>query len=271
MKIVVIGGHGRIGSKIVDEARRARARRGRRRPQHRRQHAHRRGPRRGVRRRGRGGGRVQLAVLRGRRGDGLLPDVDPQHPGRRAGGPRRTPRRDVDRGQRSPPRQRLPPGQGRPGGADRGLVDPVHDRPLDAVLRVRRARSPTPPPTATPSACRRRASSPIAAEDAARAVARIAVGKPVERHRRGRRPQAVPLRRAHPLRPERARRPAPGGRRPRRAVLRDHADQRQPAARRERPARRDPVRGLARRSPPRYHAAGLADTGGPLTPPEETS
>ena len=39
-----------------------------------------------------------------------------------------------------------------------------------------------------------------------------------ERHRRGRRPQAVPLRRAHPLRPERARRPAPRGRRPRRAA-----------------------------------------------------
>ena len=89
---------------------------------------------------------------------------------------------------------------------------------------------------------------PVAADDAARAVGRIAVGTPVRRHRRGRRPQAVPLRRAHPLRPERAQRPAPRGRRPRRAVLRDHADQRQPAARRERPTRRDPVRGLARRA-----------------------
>ena len=87
---------------------------------------------------------------------------------------------------------------------------------------------------------------PIAAEDAAGAVARIAVGQARERHRRGRRPQAVPLRRAHRLQPRRARRPAPCGRRPRRPLLRHHADQRQPAARRERPARRDPVRGLDR-------------------------
>ena len=37
------------------------------------------------------------------------------------------------------PGQRLPPGEGRPGEADRGRFDPVHGRPRHAVLRVREA------------------------------------------------------------------------------------------------------------------------------------
>ena len=42
---------------------------------------------------------------------------------------------------------------------------------------------------------------PVAADDAARAVGQDRRGHARERHRRGRRPQAVPLRRAHRLRP----------------------------------------------------------------------
>ena len=48
-------------------------------------------------------------------------------------------RRAVDRRDRTPARQRLPPGEGRAGEADQGFGDPVLDRARDAVLRVRQA------------------------------------------------------------------------------------------------------------------------------------
>ena len=86
---------------------------------------------------------------------------------------------------------------------------------------------------------------PIAAADVASAVARTAVGTPVN--------GIVEVAGPKPYRfdelicsgPERAPRPAPRGRRPRRALLRHRAGRRRPAPGRERPARRDPVRGLA--------------------------
>ena len=89
---------------------------------------------------------------------------------------------------------------------------------------------------------------PVAADDAARAVGRIAVGTPVG--------GIVEVAGPRPYRfDELIRYGLSAHDDPRHVVadpdaqlLRDHADQRQPAARRERPARRDPVRGLARRA-----------------------
>ena len=95
-----------------------------------------------------------------------------------AGGGRRPSRRGVGRGQRSRARQRLPPRQGRPGVADQRLVDAVLDRPLHAVLRVHQTHR---------GRGHRRDTvrigavlfQPIAAEDVAKAVARVAVSAPV--------------------------------------------------------------------------------------------
>ena len=64
--------------------------------------------------------------------------------------------------------------------ADRGLLDPVLDRARDAVLRVRHAASPTRPPTATRSGCAPVLFQPIAGDDVAQAVGRIAVGAPLD-------------------------------------------------------------------------------------------
>ena len=178
MKIVVIGGSGLIGSKLVTSSR-ARPRGGRGVARHGRQHAHRRGSRRGPRGRLGGRRRVELALVRGRGGAGVLRDLDPQPPRRRGGRRRGAPRRAVGRGHRAPARERLLPREGRAGEADQGLLDPVLDRPRDAVLRVHRRASPRTPPTATRSACRPRSSSPIAADDVAARGGRIAVGPPV--------------------------------------------------------------------------------------------
>ena len=89
---------------------------------------------------------------------------------------------------------------------------------------------------------------PVAADDAARAVARIAVGTPVN--------GIVEVGGPKPYRfDELIRHDLSARNDPRQVVadpdaryFGDHADQRQPAARRERPTRRDPVRGLARRA-----------------------
>ena len=61
---------------------------------------------------------------------------------------------------------------------------------------------------------------PMAADDVAAAVGRRRRRRAAQRHRRGRRARAVPLRRLHPARPQRPSRPAPGRRRPERALLR---------------------------------------------------
>ena len=120
MKIVVIGGTGLIGSKVVTclradghEAVAA-------------------SPDSGVNTltgeglaevlAGRRGGRrrLELAVVRGRAGDGVLHDLHHQPARGRSGAGVRPPRRPVGRRHRPPERERLPPGQGRAGAADRG-------------------------------------------------------------------------------------------------------------------------------------------------------
>jgi uncharacterized protein YbjT (DUF2867 family) len=70
---------------------------------------------------------------------------------------------------------------------------------------------------------------PIAAADVARAVGRTAAGTPAGGIVEIAGPQAVPFRRAHPPGPEGTRRPAPSRRRPRRAVLRRRPERRRPA------------------------------------------
>jgi hypothetical protein len=179
MKIVVIGGNGRIGSKLIENLV---------------EHGHDalaadldtggntltgEGLARGARRRGRGRRRVQLTVLRGLGGTGVLPDVDRHHPGRREGSRRGESRCAVGGRQRSPSRQRL-----------------VLDRPRDAVLRVHRgdrrgrhrgSRSPRSTAPVRPwlagdgDTVRLPAAliQPAAADDVARAVGRTAVGTPV--------------------------------------------------------------------------------------------
>ena len=97
MKIVVIGGTGLIGSKVVAKLDRARPRGRSRLAQAGHQHDHRRRARRGARRRVGRRRRVELAQLRVRDGARVLRDVDPQPAGRRSGGRRRAPRRPVRR------------------------------------------------------------------------------------------------------------------------------------------------------------------------------
>ena len=98
--------------------------------------------------------------------------------------------------------------------------DPVLDRPRHPVLRVhqehrrrghrRRARSALPPVRF----------QPMAAADVAVAVARTAVGRAGQRHRRGRGAGDVLVRRGGPAGPHGDERPAAGRRRPVRVLLR---------------------------------------------------
>ena len=136
MKIVVIGGSGLIGTKVVQTLRQlghevvaasrstgintmtgeglAEAFAGRA----------------GGRRRG------ELAVVRRRAGDGVLRDVGAQHGCSGSGGRRGTPRGAVGRRHRAPSGEWLLPREARPGAADQGVEDSLHHRPGDPVLRV---------------------------------------------------------------------------------------------------------------------------------------
>ena len=97
---------------------------------------------------------------------------------------------------------------------------------------------------------------PIAAEELASAAGRIATGTPLNRITEVGGPEPLWFEELIRQALTRAERPAPGRHRPRRGVLRHQARRRQPATRRRRPARRDPVRRLAGRVRDR-----------PLTPP----
>ena len=154
MKIVVIGGSGLIGSKLVEQAAAGGHEVAGGVAQLGRQHHHRRrtgrgaGRRRGRRRRG------ELAVVRGQGGAGVLRDLRPQ-PARRGSGRRRGPSRGaVGRRHRPPARQRLLPRQGGAGEPDQGLRHSLHDPALDAVLRVRRRHHPVGDRRRRRSACR---------------------------------------------------------------------------------------------------------------------
>src|SRR5919197_541319 len=119
MKIVVIGGTGLIGSKLVAKL------------EEQGHDAVPASPNSGVNTlTGEGLSEVlERAQLGRRRGDALLPDVISQPPRGRGGSGRGTSRRAVGRRHRPPDRERLLPREARAGGADRGLLDPVLDRP----------------------------------------------------------------------------------------------------------------------------------------------
>ena len=121
-----------------DQARRAWPRGGGRLAGLRRQHADGRGPRRSAGGRVGGRRRLELPVVRGRGGDGVLPDLDqqPARRGRRQAGVGHHVALSVVGTDRLR-RQRLLPREDRAGEADQGIGDPVLDRARDAVLRVR--------------------------------------------------------------------------------------------------------------------------------------
>ena len=155
-------------------------------------------------------------------------------------------RRAVGRRRRRQPQQWLPPGQDRPGDADRGIGRPVHHRAGDAVLRVRR------PDRRIRDGWKRRA---VAARlDAADRRARRRrrghrCGDRASRQRdhRDRRTREDRDGRLHPHGPGRAGRPTTGRRRPTRPVLRRSDRRQQHRPRRRRHDLRHPVRRLARR------------------------
>ena len=139
MKIVVIGGTGLIGSKLVDEAARGRPRAARGVAGHGRRHHHRRGTGRSARGRPGRRRRVERARLGRRGGAGLLPDLSAQHPRRRD---RRRRRATTSRCRSSAPTgcrtaatsaRKLAQEE-----AIKAAADPLHDPPRDAVLRVHR-------------------------------------------------------------------------------------------------------------------------------------
>ena len=86
---------------------------------------------------------------------------------------------------------------------------------------------------------------PMAADDVASALARVAVGPPLNGIVEIAGPGRVPPRRAHPRRPAGAQRSSRGDHRPARALLRHRGERAHPPPRRWREHRRDPFRRLA--------------------------
>ena len=177
MKIVVIGGSGLIGTKLVNELR---------------QKGHEvvaASPTSGVNTiTGEGlaealaGAQVVVDVANSpsfedERRSGVLRDVGAQPARRGSGRRRRTSRGAVGRRHRPASRERLPPREDGPGEPDQGLRDSLHDRPRHAVLRVRGRHRPV--------RHRRANGSPVAGPAAAHRV-----------RRRGRRPGRRHARRA---------------------------------------------------------------------------
>ncbi len=157
MKVVIIGGSGLIGSKLVARLREQGHEAVPASPDYGRQHAHRRGTGRSPHRRGRRRRRVELAVVRRRGGAQVLRDLDRQSPCRRSRGGCGSSRRVVGRRQRPGAGERLPPRQGRPGEADQKLIDPVLDRPRrrssSSSSSASRTRRPTGTRCASPPCC----------------------------------------------------------------------------------------------------------------------
>ena len=212
MKIVVIGGTGRVGSKLVELLR---------------EHGHEAvaaAPNTGVNTiTGEGladalQGRPSSSTSRTRRRS-TTPQCSTSSRPRRAtcSPPRRTPASGITSRCRSSaptaPRQRLSACQGRPGAADHRIVGPVLDRAGDAVLRVRRQHRRR--------GHRRRHRPRVADADPADGRRRRRPGgrqgrrrRAAQRHGRDRRSGGVPPRRARPPRPGRPAGSASGRRRP---------------------------------------------------------
>ena len=191
MKIVVIGGSGLIGSKLVDSLRR-RAMRSWRHRRLGRQHHHRRGSGRGACRRTGRRRRGELAVVRGQAvleffetsGRNLLAAEKRRR--------RRASRCAVGRRHRAPAGERLFPRQGGAGEADQGLRYSLHDPAFDAVLRVRRRHRPS----GTDGDAIRLSPAllqPIASDDVAAALADVAVAPPVNGTVEVAGPEEIPL------------------------------------------------------------------------------
>ena len=110
---------------------------------------------------------------------------------------------------------------------------PVHDRPRDAVLRVHRPHRRF-EHRRRDGSCTAGAGSARGSRRRRRRVGGRGGGRAGERHRRAGRPRTVPSRRAHPPRAERERRRTPGDGRPPRALLRRRARRPLPHPRRRR-------------------------------------
>ena len=194
MKIVVIGGSGLIGSKLVSQASRSGATRSwRRRPTLGRQHASPARAGRGARRRPGRRRRGELALVRGQGGPGVLRDVRPQ-PARRGSGRRRGPsRRAVGRRHRPPAGERLPARQGGPGEADQSVSG---SRTRSCARRSSSSSSAAIAEAGTDGRTVRLSPAfvqPIASDDVAAALADVAVAAAGERHGRGGRSGAYRL------------------------------------------------------------------------------
>ena len=180
MKIVVIGGTGLIGSKLVDQAR---ASTGTRRSPRRPTRASTRSPARASPRCSRAPTSSSTSPTRPRSRTRRCSSSSRRRPrnllAAEAAAGVRAPRRAVGRRHRAPGRQRLLPREDRPGAADRGVR---RSRTRSSTRRSSSSSSrasPAPPPTATRSGSPPVLFQPMAADDVAAAVARVAVGAPV--------------------------------------------------------------------------------------------
>ena len=156
---------------------------------------------------------------------------------------RRPSRRVVGRGHRPTLRKRLLPREDRPGEADRGIADPVLDRPRDAVLRVHRSIADA----ATDGDTVRLAPvlvQPKAAEDVAAAVGRTPSDAPVNGIVESQGPSSSGST-SHPARPRGARRPPRGDRGSDARYFGARLDERTLVPGDDAAHRRDPLRGLA--------------------------
>ena len=132
---------------------------------------------------------------------GVLHNLHPQPAGRGEGSRSRAPRRAVGRGHRAPGRERLLPGENRPGEAHQGIGVPysiVHATQFFEFVKSI-AQAATDGDTVRLSHV---LIQPMAAEDVATAVAGYRRRKSTKWDHRGRRPRAIRSRRAHPQGPQ---------------------------------------------------------------------
>ena len=178
VKIVVIGGTGLIGSKLVTKLSEHGHEAVAASPSSGCQHHHGRGARRSPRRRLGRRRRFELSLLRVRLRAGVLRDVDPQPPSRGSGRRRWASRCALGRGNRVPVGERLHPGEDRPGRLIKASPIPysiVHATQFfESIKKIAEdatyGNTMSLPPVLV---------QPIAADDVAKALGRVALGTPV--------------------------------------------------------------------------------------------